>query len=300
MANEDGERLDRLQRRDLQPRRAARASSRRAGTATARAATPRPSCTCYEEDGERCVERLRGHVRLRDLGPRAAPAAAGARPARHQAALLRAAPTASCLFASEIKAILAAGAARPRFNERGAPGVPRDALRGLGTRRSSAGVRKLLPGHTLCLVAGRGARARAATGGCRRPLDEAPPSGAGRIGPARPARGGGAQPPDERRAARGVPVRRHRLERPRRPHGADGAASRCGRSRSASTRRRPTSCAYARIAARAVGAEHREVVVSPGEFFGARCRGSSGTRTSRSRSPRACRSTSCRAWPAST
>ena len=55
--------------------------------------------------------------------------------------------------------------------------------------------------------------------------------------------------------------------------------------------------AYARLAARAVGAEHREVVVSPERVLPARCRGSCGTRTSRSRSPRACRSTSSRGWP---
>ena len=71
----------------------------------------------YEEEGERVVERLRGMFAFAIWDrPRAAPAA-GARPARHQAALLRASPTASCCSRSEIKAILAAGPCAPAFNE---------------------------------------------------------------------------------------------------------------------------------------------------------------------------------------
>ena len=46
----------------------------------------------YEEEGPRCVERLRRDVRLRDLGRAPARAVPRPRPPRHQAALLRALP----------------------------------------------------------------------------------------------------------------------------------------------------------------------------------------------------------------
>ena len=85
------------------------------------AATPRPSSTSTKSTASAVVERAPGHVRLRDLGSAAAAPAAGARPPRHQAALLRRHATASSLFASEIKALLAAGRRGRRSTRRCCP-----------------------------------------------------------------------------------------------------------------------------------------------------------------------------------
>ena len=54
------QRLDRLQRRDLQPRRRCGRASRRAGIAIARAATPRRSCTSTKRRASGVVEQLHG------------------------------------------------------------------------------------------------------------------------------------------------------------------------------------------------------------------------------------------------
>ena len=104
------------------------------------------------------------------------------------------------------------------------------------------GVRKLPPAHTLRLADGQvddrallAARLRDAS--VRRDrveeLCERDPRRAAR---------GDAAPPDRRRAARRVPVGRHRLVRRRGRDGASSRASPCRRSRSASTTRRSTSC----------------------------------------------------------
>ena len=199
---------------------AAAADSRRAATATARAATPRPSSTCTRRRASACVERPAWHVCLRDLGrPRQRLLLArdrlGIKP------LYYARTEHELLFASEIKAVLAAGGIRPQFNE--------DVLPEFLANRFVSGGRDVLPrrakarcpGTRPVLVAGDGIRIAAllaAAGTERRPSPR-------RFAEQAPVvRGllevGGAQPPDERRAARRVPVRRARLERAGRDGGA--------------------------------------------------------------------------------
>ena len=106
----------RLQRRDLQPPRAARASSRRAGTASAR--------RCDTEVHRRTSTRSCGaglrragsrHVRLRDLGraPRGAWCCARDR-RRQEAALSGRGAAARFAFASELYALLAGRRRSPR------------------------------------------------------------------------------------------------------------------------------------------------------------------------------------------
>ena len=173
------------------------------------------------------------------------------------------------MFASEIKAVLAAGSIRPAFNEHVLPEF-------LATRFVSAeetffrGDPEAAAGTRPVLVAGRRDSARAATGSCRsRPVG---PRRRIRVGGRRapgPTRVGGAQPSDERRAARRVPVGRSRLERAGRAGGASGRTSRSEPSRSASRIARPTSWSTRGWRPRSIGAEHREVVVTPEQYFNA-------------------------------
>ncbi len=78
----------RLQRRDLQLPRAARASSRAAAIASARAPTPRSSSTSTKTKGADAIEQLDGMFALAIWDERAAPAAARARSGGQEAALL--------------------------------------------------------------------------------------------------------------------------------------------------------------------------------------------------------------------
>ena len=87
--NEDRTQGRGLQRRDLQLPGAAGRARCSAGTASPPPRTPRSSSTRWEEYGDGCVARLRGHVRLRALGPPRAPPAPRARSRGQEAALLR-------------------------------------------------------------------------------------------------------------------------------------------------------------------------------------------------------------------
>jgi asparagine synthase (glutamine-hydrolysing) len=220
----------------------------------------------YEEEGERCVERLRGmfafavwdRSRRRLLLGRDR---LGIKP------LYYACTDRELLFASEIKAILAAGSIRPALNEAVLPEF-------LATRFVSGeetffrGVRKLLPGRTLSWSPGDGLRERRYW---RLPvgIDDAPASLEARAGELR------------RRLAEAV--RSHLMSDV--PLGlflsggldSSGLAALMAAMVPEPIRTFAVGFAdseanelpYARLVARAVGAEHRDVVVSPGQFFGA-------------------------------
>ena len=145
-------------------------------------------------------------------------ARARARPARRQAALLRASSATSLVFASELKSLLASGLVEPELDYEAI-----DAYLTLGffpaPRRRSRGVSKLLPGHRLVVDDG-GVRierywafpqpALERRGRCR---------GRTRRAAAREARGVRPAAADERRAARRDAERRPRLEPDRRADG---------------------------------------------------------------------------------
>src|SRR5437660_5328807 len=112
----------------------------------------------YEEDGERCVERLQGmfafaiwdRVRRRLLLARDR---LGIKP------LYYAITDDEVLFASEIKAILAAGSIRPAFNEAVIPEFLASRFVA-GEETFFRGILKLLPGRTLSWSAEEGFRER--------------------------------------------------------------------------------------------------------------------------------------------
>ena len=156
MCNEDGSVFVVLQRRDLQPRRSFGRDWRPAVIATGRGATPKPSCTLYEEEGADAVERLHGmfafaiwdrsHQRLLLARDRL-----GIKP------LYYACTDTELIFASEIKAVLAAGSIRPAFNEHVLPEFL--ATRFVSTEETFFnGIRKLLPAHVLSWSPAEGIR----------------------------------------------------------------------------------------------------------------------------------------------
>ncbi|MBI2468909.1 MAG: asparagine synthase (glutamine-hydrolyzing) [Candidatus Rokubacteria bacterium] len=219
----------------------------------------------YEEAGERCVERLRGMFAFA-IWDRAREGLLLARDRLGIKPLYYALTEQELLFASEIKAILAAGV-RPAFNDAVLPEF-------LATRFVAGeetffrGIRKLLPGRTLTWSAEGGVAERrywclpAA-------LDAAPATLAERAA--------------ELRARLEAAVRSHLMSDV--PLGlflSGGIDSSGLAALMAPMAAEPirtfavgfaepgaNELAYARLAARAVGAEHREVVVSPAEFFGA-------------------------------
>ena len=134
----------RPERRDLQLPGAARASSSARGIAFARTATPRCSLHVYEEHGDRFAERLRGHVRDRDLGRARAGGSCSRATASGSSRSTTAHADDELAFASELRALprgeidLDALEAFLAFNSVPAPSddLPR-------------GTRKLPPGHLL-------------------------------------------------------------------------------------------------------------------------------------------------------
>ena len=221
LANEDGTSgWSSTARSTTTPRSAA--SSKRTATATAPSPTPRRSSTPTSSGATTACDRFRGMfafaiwdapkrrlLLVRDrLGD--------------QAALLGDAPATRLLFGSEIKATARERPGRARPNTRR---FPRCSARGTcpATETMFRGVYKLLPGHLLVFEDGAIAT--------RQYWDVPPARLEQRLEPTGPtakssrgsgtARRIGAPAADERRAARHVPVGRHRQQRHR---GADGAA----------------------------------------------------------------------------
>src|SRR6266700_130212 len=166
----------------------------------------------YEEEQERCVERLRGMFAFA-LWDRARKRLLLARDRLGIKPLYYAVTRRELLFASEIKAILAASP-RPAFNETILPEFLANRFVA-GEETFFQGVRKLLPGRTLTWSADTGFETR--RDGRRRSRPRRSRSGA-----ALAARRRRVQPSHERRAAGPLSLRRARLQRPGRPDGADG------------------------------------------------------------------------------
>src|SRR5437867_5159080 len=220
----------------------------------------------YEEEGERCVERLQGMFAFA-IWDRSRQRLFLARDRLGIKPLYYAVTDQELVFASEIKAILAAGVVRPALNE----GILPEFLATrfvAGEETFFQGIRKLLPGRTLSWTAGGGWRMRRYW---RFPAEFHPTPGT------------------LREAAREVRARREAAVR--RPLMSDvplglflsggldssGLAALMAPMASEPIRTFAVGFAepganeleYARLVARSVGAQHREVVVSPAEFFDA-------------------------------
>ncbi|MGH7410893.1 MAG: asparagine synthase (glutamine-hydrolyzing), partial [Candidatus Methylomirabilis sp.] len=218
----------------------------------------------YEEEGERCVERLQGMFAFA-LWDRARRRLLLARDRLGIKPLYYAATDRELLFASEIKAILAAGTIRPAFNQAILPEF-------LATRFVAGeetffrGIRKLLPGRTLSWSADEGFRERRYW---QLPVDTDDPGT------------GFEERAVEIRARLEATVRSHLMSDV--PLGlflSGGIDSSGLAALMAPMVREPirtfsvgfdepgaNELTYARLAARSVKAEHREVVVSPRQFF---------------------------------
>src|SRR5881628_278096 len=218
----------------------------------------------YEEEGERCVERLQGMFAFA-IWDRSRQRLFLARDRLGIKPLYYAVTDQELVFASEIKAILAAGVVRPALNE----GILPEFLATrfvAGEETFFQGIRKLLPGRTLSWTAGEGCRVRRYW---RFPAEFHPTPGT------------------LREAAREV---RARLEAAVRSHlmsdvplglflsgGLDSSGLAALMAPMASepirtfavgfTEPEANELPYARLAASSVGAEHREVIVSPEQFF---------------------------------
>ena len=218
----------------------------------------------YEEEGERCVERLQGMFAFA-LWDRARGRLLLARDRLGIKPLYYAVTDRHLLFASEIKAILAADVIRPALNEAILPEF-------LATRFVSGGetffrgIRKLLPGRTLSWSPAEGLRERRYW---RLPVEMDD------------SEAGFEQRAAEVRARLEATVRSHLMSDV--PLGlflSGGIDSSGLAALMAPMMKEPirtfavgftdpeaTELAYARLAAGRVKAEHREVVVSPQEFF---------------------------------
>ena len=220
----------------------------------------------YEEEGDRCVERLQGMFAFA-VWDRPRERLLLARDRLGIKPLYYAVTDHELLFASEIKAILVASSRRPALNEAILPEF-------LATRFVAGedtffrGIRKLMPGHTLSWSRAEGFRARrywrlpAAVDEIHVPLREA------------------AQ---EVRVKLEAAVRSHLMSDV--PLGlflsggidSSGLAALMAPLVAEPIRTFAVGFSdpdaneldYARLVARSVGAEHREVVVSPSEFFAA-------------------------------
>ena len=125
--------LDRVQRRDLQLPRAARASSRPRATASTRPPTPKSIVHAYEQWGKDAIARLRGMFGLAIWDTRTRTLLRRPRPRRHQAAALRHGRRPPVLrIRAEVAARSAGSAARSRSGRaRSLPVVPLHAARRL-------------------------------------------------------------------------------------------------------------------------------------------------------------------------
>jgi asparagine synthase (glutamine-hydrolysing) len=220
----------------------------------------------YEEDGERCVERLQGMFAFA-IWDRARRRLLLARDRLGIKPLYYAVRDRELLFASEIKAILAAGSLRPTLNQAVLPEFLATRFVA-GEETFFSGIRKLLPGRTLSWSPLEGFRERRYW---RLPaaLDERPSTFQERT--------------SELHARLDAAVRSHLMSDV--PLGlflsggldSGGLAALMAPMVAEPIRTfavgfsepEANELAYARLVARAVGAEHREVVVSPQEFFAA-------------------------------
>jgi asparagine synthase (glutamine-hydrolysing) len=220
----------------------------------------------YEEEGERCVERLQGMFAFA-IWDRARGRLLLARDRLGIKPLYYASTDHELLFASEMKAILAGGSVRPALNEAILPEFLATGFTA-GPETFFRGVRKLLPGRTLSWSAADGFAERRYW---RLPvdLDEAPTTLEERA--------------REVRSRLAAAVRSHLMSDV--PLGlflSGGIDSSGLAALMAPMVKEPirtfavgfpdpqaNELEYARLAARSVGAEHREVVVSPSEFFDA-------------------------------
>jgi asparagine synthase (glutamine-hydrolysing) len=218
----------------------------------------------YEEEGERCVERLRGMFAFA-IWDRRQGRLLLARDRLGIKPLYYALTEDELLFASEIKAILAAWAGRPTFNE---AILPEFLATGFVSDEETffRGIRKLLPGRTLSWSPGEG------------------------IQPRRYWRLPGVIDHTGARLSQLADEVRDRLEATVESHlmsdvplglflsgGIDSSGLAALMARMVNEPIRTFSVGfdepgadergYARLAARSVGAQHREVVASPGEFW---------------------------------
>jgi asparagine synthase (glutamine-hydrolysing) len=218
----------------------------------------------YEEEGERCVERLQGMFAFA-LWDRGRNRLLLARDRLGIKPLYFALTDRQLLFASEIKAILAVGRLRPEFNEDVLPEFLASRFVS-GPETFFRGVRKLEPGRTLTWSPGVGLEERRYW---QLPLE---PDGRA-AGLAERAREVGAH--------LGSAVRSHLMSDV--PLGlflSGGIDSSALAALMAPMAREPirtfsvgfseadaNELEYARLVANAVGAHHRDVIVSPKEFF---------------------------------
>jgi asparagine synthase (glutamine-hydrolysing) len=218
----------------------------------------------YEEEGERCLERLQGMFAFA-LWDRGRNRLLLARDRLGIKPLYFAMTDRQLLFASEIKAILAVGRLRPEFNEEVLPEFLASRFVS-GPETFFRGVRKLEPGRTLTWSPGAGLEERRYW---RLPLE----SDDRAAGLAERARDVGAH--------LGSAVRSHLMSDV--PLGlflSGGIDSSALAAIMAPMAREPirtfsvgfseadaNELEYARLAANAVGAHHRDVIVSPKEFF---------------------------------
>jgi asparagine synthase (glutamine-hydrolysing) len=219
----------------------------------------------YEEDGERCVERLRGMFAFA-LWDRKRRRLLLARDRLGIKPLYFAWTNDEIVFASEIKAILAGGSLRSTLNESILPEFLASGFVA-GEDTFFRGVRKLLPGRTLSWSCADGPRQRrywrlpGPNGGAPGTLEDAGLALRQRLTetvrshlmsdvPLGLFLSGGVD--SSGLAALMAPM----VKEPIRTF-AVGFSD-----------REANELAYARLAARSVGAEHREVVVAPEEFFG--------------------------------
>src|SRR5881296_3822543 len=218
----------------------------------------------YEEEGERCVERLQGMFAFA-VWDRARVRLLLARDRLGIKPLYYARTDRELIFASEIKALLAASPIRAEFNEAVLPEY-------LATRFVAGeetffrGIRKLLPGHTLSWSLADGFRERRYW---RRPVttDDSPVELQERA--------------SHLRTRLEAAVRSHLMSDVPLGLFLSGGLDSSGLAALMApmvkepirtfavgfAEREANELGYARLAARAAGSEHREVIVSPEQFF---------------------------------